>query len=66
LATSSFANQSNTQSASAFMQAFGADTVQLNANSSGGLDSATINGRFNVTLDAAGSTPAKVALPSAN
>jgi len=66
LATSSFANQSNSQTASAFMQAFGADTVQLNANSSGGLDSATINGRFNVTLDAAGSTPAKVALPSAN
>jgi len=52
LATSSFANQSNTQSASAFMQAFGADTVSLNKNSDGSLNSITANGRFNVTVDA--------------
>jgi hypothetical protein len=52
LATSSFANQSNTQSASAFMQAFGADTVSLNKNSDGTLNSLTANGRFNVTVDA--------------
>lgn len=55
LATSSFANQSNTQTASAFMQAFGADTVDLQRNASTGvLEAAVINGRFNVTLDAAG------------
>ena len=52
LATSSFANQSNTQSASAFMQAFGADTVSLNKNTDGTLNSVTANGRFNVTVDA--------------
>jgi len=52
LATSSFANQSNTQSASAFMQAFGADTVSLNKNTDGTLNSLTANGRFNVTVDA--------------
>jgi len=52
LATSSFANQSNTTSASAFMQAFGADTVTLNKNSNGDLTSITANGRFNVNVDA--------------
>jgi len=61
LATSSFANQSNTQSASAFMQAFGANTVQLNKNVDGTLNSVTASGRFNVTVDAdalKGYTPA--------
>ena len=61
LATSSFANQSNTQAASAFMQAFGADTVSLNRNVDGTLNSITANGRFNVTVDAdaaKGYTPA--------
>lgn len=53
LNTVSMANQSNTQSASAFMQAFGADTVKLTADSTGQLVSATVNGRFDVTLDAA-------------
>jgi len=52
LATSSFANQSNTQTASAFMQAFGADTVTLNKASDGTLASVTANGRFNVNVDA--------------
>jgi len=52
LATSSFANQSNTTSASAFMQAFGADTVTLNKASDGTLASVTANGRFNVNVDA--------------
>jgi len=52
LATSSFANQSNTTSASAFMQAFGADTVTLNKGSDGTLASVTANGRFNVNIDA--------------
>jgi len=52
LNTVSMANQSNSQSASAFMQAFGADTVKLNAGANGVLESATVNGRFNVTLDA--------------
>jgi len=54
------------------MQAFGADTVQLNAGVGGVLESATVNGRFNVTLDArAGGTAtdatvnaATIALPS--
>jgi len=58
LATSSFANQSNTQTASAFMQAFGADTVNLVRNeTSGVLESAIVNGRFDVKLDAAPTTP---------
>ena len=57
LATSSFANQSNTQTASAFMQAFGADTVDLVRNSTTGvLETAVINGRFDVKLDASGTT----------
>jgi len=72
LNTVSMANQSNSTSASAFMQAFGADTVQLNAGVGGVLESATVNGRFNVTLDArAGGTAtdatvnaATIALPS--
>ncbi len=53
LNTVSMANQSNSQSASAFMQAFGADTVKLQADSSGTLMGASVNGRFNVLLDAA-------------
>lgn len=52
LNTVSMANQSNSTSASAFMQAFGADTVKLNGDASGKLLTATVNGRFNVTLDA--------------
>lgn len=54
LNTVSMANQSNSQSASAFMQAFGADTVKLNADTNGNLQNATVNGRFNVVLDAGG------------
>jgi hypothetical protein len=57
LNTVSLANQSNSSSASAFMQAFGADTVKLNAGSNGTLESATVNGRFNVTLDAKVGSP---------
>ena len=45
LSTASFANQSNTQSASAFMQAFGADTVEITGNATDGY-SANINARF--------------------
>jgi hypothetical protein len=45
LSTASFANQSNSQSASAFMQAFGADTVDITPNASGGFDT-TVNARF--------------------
>jgi len=45
LSTASFANQSNSQSASAFMQAFGADTVAITPNASGGFDT-TVNARF--------------------
>lgn len=52
LATSSFANQANASTASAFMQAFGADTVELKANDAGVLTTAIINGRFDVQLDA--------------
>jgi hypothetical protein len=72
LNTVSMANQSNSTSASAFMQAFGADTVQLNGDSTGKLLSATVNGRFNVTLDAdatvggTGLQAPVVALPTAN
>ena len=64
LATSSFANQSNSLAASAFIQAFGADTVQLNADSSGKLQTATINGRFDVTLDADKGTAGSLADPT--
>ena len=64
LNTVSMANQSNSTSASAFMQAFGADTVKLNAAADGlTLQSATVNGRFNVTLDASGAD-AVIALPN--
>jgi len=45
LSTASFANQSNSQSASAFMQAFGADTVSITPGASGGFDT-TVNARF--------------------
>jgi len=45
LSTASFANQSNSQSASAFMQAFGADTVDITPNGTGGFDT-TVNARF--------------------
>jgi hypothetical protein len=44
LATSSFANQANTQSASAFMQAFGPDSVTVVDNGDGTFD-ADINAR---------------------
>ena len=50
LSTASFANQSNTQSASAFMQAFGADTVEVTGNATDGY-SANINARFNSAID---------------
>jgi hypothetical protein len=50
LSTASFANQSNTQSASAFMQAFGADTVEITGNATDGY-SANINARFDSAID---------------
>ena len=50
LATSSFANQSNTQSATAFMQAFGVDTVSLKGDENGKLTSAVISGRLDVEV----------------
>ena len=50
LATSSFANQSNTQSATAFMQAFGVDTVKLKGDENGKLTSAVISGRLDVEV----------------
>ena len=57
LATSSFANQANASTESAFMQAFGADTVDLVRNATTGvLETAVINGRFDVKLDASGTT----------
>ena len=49
LSTASFANQSNTQSASAFMQAFGADTVEITGNATDGYN-ASINARFDSTI----------------
>jgi len=60
LATSSFANQSNTLSASAFIQAFGPNTVQLKSDDAGNLVGASIQGRLAVelaTTDANGKTP---------
>ena len=67
LATSSFANQANASTASAFMQAFGADTVSLVGNSTTGvLETAIINGRFDVTLGGLGTatpTAPKIAVP---
>ena len=62
LATSSFANQSLSQSASAFIQAFGADTVALTANDSGELTGATVSGRLNVgigVIDPGAAAPAE-------
>ena len=50
LATSSFANQSNTLSASAFIQAFGSNTVQLKSDSDGNLTGASISGKLAVEL----------------
>jgi hypothetical protein len=64
LNTVSMANQSNSQSASAFMQAFGADTVKLTADSSGTLMGAAVNGRFNILLDAAAGKTASGAAES--
>jgi hypothetical protein len=52
LSTASFANQSNTQSASAFMQAFGSDSVQLLSNDAGELTGATVTGRLAVDIGA--------------
>lgn len=67
LATSSFANQANASTASAFMQAFGADTVSLRGNATTGvLETAIINGRFDVTLGGLGTaapTAAVIAVP---
>jgi hypothetical protein len=60
LATSSFANQSNTLSASAFIQAFGPNTVQLKSDDAGNLVGASIQGRLAVelaTTNAEGKTP---------
>jgi hypothetical protein len=58
LSTASFANQSNTQSASAFMQAFGSDSVQLLSNSDGELTGARVTGRLAVDINAVqGGTP---------
>ena len=51
LSTASFANQSNTQSASAFMQAFGSDSVELLSNTDGELTGARVTGRLAVQLD---------------
>jgi len=69
LATSSFANQSNTQSASAFMQAFGVDTVSLKGDENGKLTSAVISGRLDVEVFAtpqlaggSGNTPGQTPL----
>ena len=51
LATSSFANQSLSQSASAFIQAFGADTVTLGRDATTGeLTSASVSGRLNAVI----------------
>lgn len=50
LATSSFANQSNTLAANAFIQAFGPNTVKLTGDSNGNLTGAEIQGRLAVSL----------------
>ena len=50
LATSSFANQSNTLAANAFIQAFGPNTVKLMGDSEGNLTGAEIQGRLAVQL----------------
>jgi hypothetical protein len=64
LATSSFANQSLSQSASAFIQAFGADTVSLQANDAGQLTGATVSGRLNVGIGVI--DPGDAAYPAGN
>jgi len=61
LATSSFANQSNTLSASAFIQAFGPNTVNLE-NTGSGLQ-ATVQGKLQAVF-AAGSTAPKITVPA--
>ena len=58
LATSSFANQANTLAASAFIQAFGPNTVALKGDSEGNLTGATIQGRLAVVLDTEGNSAA--------
>lgn len=55
LATSSFANQSNTLAASAFIQAFGPNTVQLTSDTNGNLTGAMIQGRLGAKLTTDGS-----------
>lgn len=50
LATSSFANQSNTLAANAFIQAFGPNTVKLMGDKEGNLTGAEIQGRLAVQL----------------
>ena len=50
MATSSFANQSNTLAANAFIQAFGPNTVKLMGDSEGNLTGAEIQGRLAVQL----------------
>jgi hypothetical protein len=52
LSTASFANQSNTTSASAFMQAFGSDSVELLSNGDGELTGARVTGRLAVEIGA--------------
>jgi hypothetical protein len=54
LATSSFANQANTLSASAFIQAFGPNTVTLTGDTDGTVTGATIQGRLAVGLTTSG------------
>jgi len=64
LSTASFANQSNTQSASAFMQAFGADSVQLLSNDDGELTGARVTGRLAVDINAVQGGTANSASPT--
>jgi hypothetical protein len=63
LATSSFANQSNTLSASAFIQAFGPNTVQLQSDTAGNLTGAIIQGKLAAELTTTGTT-AKITVPA--
>lgn len=67
LATSSFANQSNTLAANAFIQAFGPNTVKLMGDSEGNLTGAEIQGRLAVqlfTTDEAGKSGTVTAPPA--
>ena len=67
LATSSFANQSNTLAANAFIQAFGPNTVKLMGDSDGNLTGAEIQGRLAVqlfTTDEAGKSGTVTAPPA--